>query len=85
MNMAQIDVKSAFTQVKLRADQRIWVKPLPGLKDPLGLGRVFRLIHHLYGHPLANAAFQDLWITLMKEFGFTSVDEFGTVFSYTVQ
>ena len=82
MEMAQIDVKSAFTQVKLQADQRIWVKPLPGLGDPTGAGRVFRLIHHLYGHPLANAAFQNLWVKLMKEFGFKQVDESGTVFSH---
>ena len=80
--LAQIDVKSAFTQVALKDDQRIWIKPLPGLGDPEGKGRVLRLVHHLYGHPLANAAWQARWVELMQEFGFTVVDSNGTVFSY---
>jgi hypothetical protein len=80
LDLAQIDVKSAFTQVKLRDDQRIWIKPLPGLKD--SKGRVLRLLHHLYGHPLANAEFQDRWVELMLKFGFTIVDSAKTVFSY---
>ena len=82
LHLAQIDVKSAFTQVKLKDDERIWVRPLPGLGDPKRDGRVLRLIHHLYGHPLANAAFQDLWVSVMKEFGFTVVDASDTVFSF---
>ena len=82
LKLRQIDVKSAFTQVKLKADQRIWVKPLPGLGDPEGKKRVLRLVNHLYGHPLANAAFQELWVTIMEEFGFKVVDSAKTVFSY---
>lgn len=82
LKLAQIDVKSAFTQVKLRSDQRIWIKPLPGLGDPAKEGRVLRLLHHLYGHPLANAAFQELWVSIMQEFGFVVVDSAKTVFSY---
>ena len=82
MKLSQIDVKSAFTQVKLQPDQKIWVKPLPGMGDPTGEKRVYRLVNHLYGHPLANAAFQNLWVALVQEFGFAKVDESGTVFSY---
>ena len=82
LQLAQIDVKSAFTQVKLKDDERIWIKPLPGLGDPERQGRVLRLLHHLYGHPLANAAFQELWVSVMQEFGFEVVDASGTVFSY---
>jgi len=82
MQLAQIDVKSAFTQVKLRDDERIWIKPLPGLGDPERKGRVLRLVNHLYGHPLANAAFQERWVQLMKEYGFTVIDAAKTVFAY---
>ena len=81
LKLAQIDVKSAFTQVKLKDDERIWVRPLPGLGCPNKSGKVLRLVHHLYGHPLANAAFQDLWVSVMKEYGFTVVDASETVFS----
>jgi hypothetical protein len=82
LDLAQIDVKSAFTQVALRPDQRIWIRPLPGLGDPENKGRVLRLVHHLYGHPLANAAWQERWVELMEEFGFTVVDTNRTVFSF---
>ena len=82
LNLMQIDVKSAFTQVKLRQDQKIWIRPLPGLGDPRGEGRSLHLLHHLYGHPLANAAFQDRWVEIMVEFGFKIVDRNRTVFSY---
>ena len=69
--------------MKLRDDQRIWVRPLPGLGDPEGKGRVLRLLSHLYGHPLANAAFQERWVELMVEFGMHVVDGHnGTGFSY---
>jgi Reverse transcriptase (RNA-dependent DNA polymerase) len=82
MSLAQIDVKSAFTQVKLNDDQRIWIRPLPGLGDPKRDKRVLRLLHHLYGHPLANAAFQDRWVEVMREFGFKVLDRNKSVFAY---
>ena len=80
--MKQIDVKSAFTQVKLPDGVNIYLRPLPGLGDPEGKGRVLKLLHHLYGHPLANAAWAQRWIELVTQFGFTVVDRQGTVFSY---
>jgi hypothetical protein len=80
--LAQMDVRSAFTQVKLGIDQKIWVRPLPGLGDPERKGRVLRLVHHLYGHPLANAAWAKFWLEIMTDFGFQVVDRLGTVFAY---
>ena len=82
MKLKQIDVKSAFTQVKLPEGQHIWVQPLPGIKDPEGKGRVIRLDHHIYCHPLANAAWAKKWTEILTEYGFTAVDREGTVFVY---
>jgi hypothetical protein len=82
LTMKQIDVKSAFTQVKLPEGECIYLRPLPGLGDPEGRGRVLRLLHHLYGHPLANAAWAKLWLQIVTSFGFKVVDRQGTVFSY---
>ncbi len=82
LTMKQIDVKSAFTQVKLPEGECIYLRPLPGLSDPEGRGRVLRLLHHLYGHPLANAAWAKLWLQIVTSFGFKVVDRQGTVFSY---
>jgi hypothetical protein len=82
LKMKQIDVKSAFTQVKLPDGQSIYLRPLPGLGDPEGKGRVLKLLHHLYGHPLANAAWAQKWLQIVTSFGFKVVDRQGTVFSY---
>jgi hypothetical protein len=78
----QMDVRSAFTQVKLDDGTVIYVRPLPGLGDPEGLGRVLRLVNHLYGHPLANAAWAKYWVNIVTGFGFQIVDRLGTVFAY---
>jgi transposase InsO family protein len=82
LKMKQIDVTSAFSQVKLPEGEEIYVKPLPGLGDPEGKGRVLKLLHHLYGHPLANAAWSKMWLDIVVKFGFKVVDRQGTVFSY---
>ncbi len=39
LKMKQIDVKSVFTQVALPDGEEIYLRPLPGLKDPEGKGR----------------------------------------------
>ena len=78
-----IDAKSAFTQVKLPDCKCIYLRPLPGLGDPEGKGRVLKLLHHLYGHPFANAAWAKKWLEIATKFSFTVVDrQQGTVFSY---
>ena len=82
MHMKQIDVKSAFTQVKLPEGEAIYLRPLPGISDPEGKGRVLKLLHHLYGHPLANAAWSKKWLEIVTKFGFKVVDRQGTVFAY---
>jgi hypothetical protein len=82
LKMKQIDVKSAFTQVALPDGEEIYLRPLPGLKDPEGKGRVLKLLHHLYGHPLANAAWAKMWLDIVTKFGFEVVDRQGTVFAY---
>ena len=73
LKMKQIDVKSAFTQVKLPDGEVIYLRPLPGLGDPEGKGRVLKLLHHLYGHPLANAAWAKKWLQIVTKFGFEVV------------
>jgi hypothetical protein len=82
LTLKQINVKSAFTQVKLPEGESIYLRPLPGLGDPEGKGRVLKLLHHLYGHPLANAAWAKKWLEIVTGFGFKVVDRQGTVFSY---
>ena len=82
LSLKQIDVKSAFTQVKLQEGETIYLRPLPALGDPEGKGRVLKLLHHLYGHPLANAAWSKMWLQIVTKFGFKVVDRQGTVFSY---
>jgi hypothetical protein len=82
LKMKQIDVKSAFTQVALPDGEEFYLRPLPGLKDPEGKGRVLKLLHHLYGHPLANAAWAKMWLDIVTKFGFKVVDRQGTVFAY---
>ena len=82
LKMKQIDVTSAFTQVKLPEGESIYLRPLPGLGDPEGKGRVLKLLHHLYGHPLANAAWSKKWLEIVAKFGFQVVDWQGTVFVY---
>ena len=82
LTMKQIDVRSAFTQVKLPDGEAIYLRPLPGLGDPEGKGRVLKLLHHLYGHPLANAAWAKKWLQIVTKFGFDVVDRQGTVFAY---
>ena len=68
---------------RLDAPLQAAVTSLQGLGDPERKARrVLRLINHLYGHPLANAAFQERWVQLMEEFGFKVVDAAKTVFSY---
>jgi hypothetical protein len=43
---------------------------------------VLKLLHHLYGHPLANAAWAKMWLDIVTKFGFEVVDQQGTVFAY---
>ncbi len=87
LTLKQIDVKSAFTQVKLPDGEEIYLQPLPGMNDAKNRGRVLKLLHHLYGHhlyghPLANAAWSKMWLDIVTKFGFKVVDRQGTVFSY---
>ena len=82
LTLKQIDVKSAFTQVKLPEGEEIYLRPLPGMNDAENKGKVLKLLHHLYGHPLANAAWSKMWLDIVTKFGFKVVDRQGTVFSY---
>ncbi len=68
--------------MKLPDGETIYLKQLQGLGDPEGKGRVLKLLHHLYGHPLANAAWAKKWLEIVAKFGFQVVDRQGTVFSF---
>jgi hypothetical protein len=81
--LMQLDVKSAFTQVKLAKGQTIWLRPLPGFPDTDKEGLYLELLHYLYGHPEANHAWQWYWVKLVHSYGFKSADRAGTVFNYT--
>ena len=51
--------------------------------DPEGKGRVLKLLHYLYGHPLANAAWAKKWLQIETKFGFEVGDNRqGAVLSY---
>jgi hypothetical protein len=80
--LVQMDVKSAFTQVKLENGQSIWLCPLPGFPDEDGQGLYLELLHHLYGHPEANRAWMLYWVKLLHAYGFKSADRNDTVFYY---
>jgi hypothetical protein len=55
------------------------LRPIPGE----GKGRVLKLLHHLYGHPVAaNAAQAKMWLDIVSKFGFEVVDLQGTMFVY---
>jgi hypothetical protein len=81
--LMQLDVKSAFTQVKLAKGQTIWLCPLQGIQDTHKEGLYLELLHYLYGHPEANHAWQWYWVKLVHSYGFKSADRAGTVFNYT--
>mmetsp|Transcript_9686 Transcript_9686/g.18808 ORF Transcript_9686/g.18808 Transcript_9686/m.18808 type:complete len:1192 (+) Transcript_9686:600-4175(+) len=80
--LKQMDVKSAFTQVPVEEGVEIFIKPLPGLEKTDDSNAVIQLINHLYGHPLANAAWSAHWTKLMRDFGFKIVDRDECVFRY---
>ena len=79
-SLIQIDVKSAFTQVRLPEDKCIWLRPLPGFPDTTGKGLFLKLYTHLYGHPEANRAWTEHWVTLVTAFGFIPADRMRTIF-----
>jgi hypothetical protein len=80
--LVQIDVKSAFTKVKLPDGRCIWLRPLPGFPDLSGKGLFIKLFNHLYGHPEANHAWTEHWIGLVIGFGFKAADRLRTMFFF---
>jgi hypothetical protein len=80
--LAQSDVKSAFTQVKVADGKSIWLRPLPGFPDTDGEGLVLELLHYLYGHKEANQAWMRYWVSIVTAYGFTVADRAQTVFYF---
>mmetsp|Transcript_15176 Transcript_15176/g.38069 ORF Transcript_15176/g.38069 Transcript_15176/m.38069 type:complete len:145 (-) Transcript_15176:157-591(-) len=84
MRLKQMDVKSAFTQVEVDEGEPIFIRPLRGLENPDDRSSVIQLVNHLYGHPLANAAWSRRWKEIMLAYGFEIVDRDQCVFRKAV-